>query len=279
MSFDLFLRERLYLHNVSQRTIEWYEQSFKWLGSETPDEAALSNFVVRMRERGLQASSCNCRARAVNAYLKWSGSPLRVQRMKQEQRVLPTFTIDQIGRLACFKPKSYYQKRLHTLTMMLSDTGCRIDEALSLRWLDCDLDNLLLTLRGKGRKERKVPMSFELRRAVWLFKRASVSEGVVAEGVALVFCTRRGTKLGRRDVLRDVKRLCKRLGIAPPERTLHAFRHSFAVHYLRKGGSVFHLQRVLGHSTLEMTRRYVNLATEDLQKIHQSVSLLSDAMR
>jgi integrase/recombinase XerD len=76
-----------------------------------------------------------------------------------------------------------------------------------------------------------------------------------------------------------VKLLCKRLGIQPPERTLHAFRHSFSLHYLQKGGSVFHLQRVLGHTTLEMTRRYVNLTTEDLQKTHQTVSLLTAAMR
>ena len=78
-----------------------------------------------------------------------------------------------------------------------------------------------------------------------------------------------------RDQLRDVKLLCKRLGIVPPERTIHAFRHTFAVNYLRRGGSVFHLQKVLGHSSLEMTRRYADLVTEDLSAIHERVSLLS----
>ena len=52
-------------------------------------------------------------------------------------------------------------------------------------------------------------------------------------------------------------------------------RHTCAVNYLRKGGGVFHLQKMLGHSTLEMTRRYANLMTEDLQAIHQMVSLLA----
>jgi integrase/recombinase XerD len=75
-------------------------------------------------------------------------------------------------------------------------------------------------------------------------------------------------------MLRNVKSLCTRLGFDPPRRTLHAFRHTFAVNYLRRGGSVFHLQKVLGHSTLEMTRRYANLLTEDLQAVHQRVSLL-----
>ena len=112
-----------------------------------------------------------------------------------------------------------------------------------------------------------MPFSFELRRVLAKFMRDYPSE--------LMFATRRGRKLGRRNVLRDVKRVCVRLGFNPPERTLHAFRHTFAVFYLRKGGSVFHLQKVLGHSTLEMTRRYANLLTEDLQAIHQRVSLLA----
>ena len=112
-----------------------------------------------MRESGLKASSCNCRIRAVNAYLKWSGSPLHIPRLKEEQRVLPTFTLGHIARIASFKPKGYCEKRLHTLVLTLADTGCRVDEALSLRWPDCDLDNLLLTLQGKGRKQRKVPLT------------------------------------------------------------------------------------------------------------------------
>jgi integrase/recombinase XerD len=75
--------------------------------------------------------------------------------------------------------------------------------------------------------------------------------------------------------LRSTKLLCEQLRFDPPSRTLHAFRHTFAVNYLRRGGSVFHLQKVLGHSTLEMTRRYANLVTADLQAVRERVGLLS----
>ena len=68
---------------------------------------------------------------------------------------------------------------------------------------------------------------------------------------------------------RDVKQAGERLDFAAPPHTLHAFRHTFAVNYLRRGGSVFHLQKVLGHSTLEMTRRYANLVTADLRAVHE----------
>jgi site-specific recombinase XerD len=156
------------------------------------------------------------------------------------------------------------------LILFLLDTGCRISEALTLRVRDLDMDNMLVTLDGKGRKQRVVPFSFELRKALFRFLR---DFGRKVD--ALLFATRTETLIGRRNVLRAVKNLCKQLGFNPPSRTLHAFRHSFAVNYLRRGGSVFHLQKVLGHSTLEMTRRYANLMTEDLQAVHERVSLLS----
>jgi len=168
------------------------------------------------------------------------------------------------------KPKGFYQRRLHLLVLILLDTGCRISEALDLHVENIDMDNLLLTLNGKGQKQRRVPFSFELRKVLFRYTREFCSQSHM-----LVLGTRQGCKLGRRVMLRDVKLLSRRLGFAPPSRTLHAFRHTFAVNYLRRGGSVFHLQKVLGHSSLEMTRRYANLMTEDLQAIHQRVSLLA----
>jgi integrase/recombinase XerD len=220
------------------------------LRTESPTEKELKDAVMRMREKRLKATGCNSVIRAINAYLKWSGSPHRVLCLKEDQRVLPTFSLPDIKKLLSYRPKpKFYQRRLHLLILVLLDAGCRIDEVLTLRAANCDLDNLLFTVTGKGRKQRKIPFSFELRRHLSRFL-------VDLHPEQLIFATRHGRKLGRRNVL-------------------HAFRHTFAVHYLRKGGSVFHLQKVLGHSTLEMTRRYANLLTEDLQAVHQKISLLA----
>jgi integrase/recombinase XerD len=210
--FSQFIRERQYLHNVSPATVEWYGHSFKWLRSENPTEEELQDAVMRMREKGLKATGCNSAIRAINAYLKWSGSQHRVLYLKEDQRVLPTFTLPDIKKLLCFHPKptNFYQRRLHLLILVLLDTGCRIDEVL-LRAADCDLDNLLFTVTGKGRKQRKIPFSFELRRHLSRFL-------VDLHPEQLIFATRHGRKLGRRNVLRDVKLLCRRLEITPPEK-------------------------------------------------------------
>jgi integrase/recombinase XerD len=270
VSFSQFIRERQYLSNVTPATLEWYKHSFKWLRTESPSQDDLKDAVLRMREKGLKATGCNSAIRAINAYLKWSGSPLKIPQLKEPQLILPTFSLPQVSRLIESKPRSFYQRRLHLIVLILLDTGCRITEALTLHVSDVDFDNLLVVLDGKGRKQRKVPFSFELRKALFRYVRE-----YDRKAGSLLLTSRSETKLGRRVVLRDVKLLCKRLGFDPPARTLHAFRHTFAVNYLRKGGSVFHLQKVLGHSTLEMTRRYANLMTEDLQAMHERVSLLA----
>jgi len=278
--FDQFIRERKYLANVTPATIQWYINSLKWLRTDTPSQDDLKDAVMRMRERNLKPRGCNSAIQALNTYAHWAyvGSDVKcgsgcthpkIAHLKVPDLVLPTFTEKQVRLLITWKPKSKYQRRLHTLILFLLDTGCRISEALGLRVSAIDFDNLLVTLDGKGRKQRVVPFSFELRKAlVRYIKDADRKQD------HLVFATRSLTMLGRRVTLRDVKNLCRYLGFEPPARTLHSFRDTFAVNYLRRGGSVFHLQKVLGHSTLDMTRRYANLVTADLQAVHERVSLL-----
>ena len=176
-SFTAFVQERRYLKNVSPSTVSWYTHAFKWLPSESPSQEELKDAVMRMRAKGLKETGCNANIRAINAYLHWhSGTErkcgagcnhLRISQLKEPQIILPTLTAAQIVLLVNWKPKAkkFYQRRLHLLTLLLLDTGCRITEALTLSVCDVDMDNMLITLDGKGRKQRIVPFSFALRRS------------------------------------------------------------------------------------------------------------------
>jgi integrase/recombinase XerD len=278
--FQQFIRERQFLHNVSTATIAWYENSFKWLPCESPTQAQLNDAVMRMREKGRKATGCNSAIRAINSYLHWHsgvGSKcgagchhLRVRKLKEPDLVLPTFSTKQIRLLVNWRPKGKYQRRLHLLILFLLDTGCRISEALGLRVREIDMENLLVTLDGKGKKQRVVPFTFELRKAVFRY-----CKDFNRSADSLLFANRSQTKLTRRNVLRDVKLLCGQLGFPAPARTLHAFRHTMATSYIKRGGSVAALQRVLGHSSITTTMRYVHVQTADLQAVHQKISLLS----
>ena len=278
--FEQFIRERSYLKNVTPRTVEWYRESLRWLPCESPSQQQLTDAVMRMREKGRAATGCNVAIRAINSYLHWGGGQdrkcgagcthPRIRQLMESKIVLATFSDIQVNRIVTMKPKSEYERRRHLLVLFLLDTGCRISEALGLRVRDVDFDNLLVTLDGKGRKQRVVPFSFALRKVMF---RYVTDCGRKPE--RLLLATRSETELNRNNVLREVKALCRQLGFTPPSRTVHATRHTFAVNYLRRGGSVFHLQKVLGHSSLEMTRRYANLVTTDLQAVHERISLLS----
>ena len=283
MGFNDFIRERRYLNNVSPATISWYTHAFKWMHNESPTQNELKDVALRMREKGLKETGCNAAIRAINAYLHWNSGTERkcgpgcnhphISQLKEPKNILPTLTATQVTSLVNWKPRAthFHERRLHLLVLLLLDTGCRISEALGLHVRDVDLDNMLIALDGKGRKQRIVPFSFALRKALHRF-----ITDLDRRPDYLLLPTKGNTPSGRMTALRGIKKLCARLGFDPPARTLHSFRHTFAVNYLRRGGSVFHLQKVLGHSTLEMTRRYANLTTEDLQRVHQSISLLSN---
>jgi integrase/recombinase XerD len=211
--------------------------------------------------------------RCINAFHRWAtmeghlaGERVHIPRLKQEQKVVATLSSEHVQRIVKFKRRTSSERRLHTIAVLLLDTGLRIDEALSLTLDDVDLDNMLLRVLGKGGKHRMVPISAEMRRVLWRWMQGRTA--------SLVFATRSGTKLLQRNLLRDFKVFGKRLKITGVRFSFHTLRHTFAVNYIRNGGDVFRLQRVLGHSTLDMTRRYVNLQIQDLQAVHDRLSVV-----
>lgn len=265
-----FINERKWLKNVSPKTLAWYRDSFKaFEGCET--EAAFKARIGELRGRGVAAVSVNSWLRCVNAYLKWRSIEYKLPRLKEEQKILQTLSPVQVKAVLGFKPTGVNLTRAHTVNCLLLDTGLRISEALSLAPEDIDYDSLVLKVVGKGGKHRLVPFSFELRRILYKFS-------VKTRPRRYFFGTKNDTKLTTRNMHRDLSELGKRLRIAGVRFLAHTMRHTFAVNYLRNGGNVFYLQRILGHSSLEMTSRYVrSLGIEDLQKVHNRLSLLSSA--
>ena len=272
--FQQFIKERQYLSNVSPATISWYTHAFKWLPNESPTQPELNAVILQMRKKGLKPTGCNAAIRAINAYLHWCAEPdskcgsgcrhPKIRQMKEPEFVPVLFSDDQIQRLVRWKPRGERDRRLHLLVLLLLDTGARISELLSLKVADVDLTNLLLTLTGKGRKQRKVPFSLELRRILFTWVAGKQPTDFVLSG-----------KWGWNACLRAVKYLCTRLGFDAPPRTLHAFRHLYATNFLRRVGSPAKLQRLLGHTTTSMAMRYAHLTTDDLQEGYESVSLLN----
>jgi len=270
---DQFITERSYLKGVSQATIQWYRSSFKAFEGALETKQALIERIGTLRKTN-SAISVNTYLRCINAYFRWlqqehGAEPVKIPRLKEEQNVLATLTPDHVKRLIQFSPKGRNLKRAHTLTLLLLDTGLRFAEALGLTWDRVDLDNLVLKVQGKGGKHRVVPISLECRKVLYRWKQQHRESD-------LVFPTKSGIVSSQRNVGRDVRLLGQRVGITGVRFSPHTFRHTFAVSYLRAGGNVLYLQRILGHSSLEMTNRYTrSLGIDDLSAVHSKLSLLS----
>jgi len=120
---------------------------------------------------------------------------------------------------------------------------------------------------GKGARERIVPVGAVARQALVRYLR----QANVADTEAAIFRARGGSALGARGVQQVFKLLKARAGI-PGRCSPHTLRHTFARAYLLNGGDAFSLQRMLGHSTLDMVKRYVALTDTDLAARHKAAS-------
>lgn len=142
------------------------------------------------------------------------------------------------------------------------DCGLRRSEVCSLGWGDIDLSNGVVKVEnGKGRKGRTVVIGINTRRALLAYRRT-----VIHTDDTPLFQTYDGLRLKPLGLRSVFNRLSKRteLHITP-----HALRRTFATLSVKAGMNLLHLQAMLGHSSLDMTRRYVQLLDEDLVEAHK----------
>jgi len=167
------------------------------------------------------------------------------------------------GNARYFRPTAF---RDRAIVMFLLDTGCRASEVANLLVGDLDLKGNNATVLGKGSKKREVVFGPKTGSA--LFRYLATRE---VDGESRVFVTRStGRPMKRENLLRLITRMGERAGIkgAYP----HKFRHTFAINYLRNGGDIYTLQAQLGHSSLDMVKRYLRIAGADVRRVHKRAS-------
>lgn len=159
-------------------------------------------------------------------------------------------------------------RRDRAILLTLLDTGLRASELCALEQRDYDAAQGRLHVRhGKGDKERHVYLGDAARKALWQHTAASLGERRPTDPI---FQTRSGRSLDRnnlRHLLAGIGRNAGIVGVHP-----HRFRHTFAIWFLRNGGGVLELQRMLGHESLETVLEYVRLAQSDLHAAQRRAS-------
>jgi integrase/recombinase XerD len=266
--------------NLSPQTSDWYSRRLRafldWarnreLLPEKVDAQHLREYLLSLTHKPPTVNGYLRALRAFFSYLHREGclpqNPAKGLEPQRELRaVFPTFSPEQLRKLlsACNR-KTFCGLRDYTLILLFADTGLRVSEVLGLRFQDIDLGEGLLLVNGKGRKQRQVPMGAQLKREFWRYLAA---RGDLA-GQDLVFVSRTGERLSRTDCAKALRRLGRKAKLQGVRVSPHTFRYTFATMWLRSGGDLFTLQRILGHSSLEMVRRYAQQVVTDLQDKHR----------
>lgn len=208
----------------------------------------------------------------VNDELITNNPTRRIKPPKLEYIPVEVFTPKDIEQIlnACDR-RTFMGMRDFTIVLLLFDSGIRASELLSLEDSDIDWSSGLIRVYGKGAKVRSVPVSARTMRVVRLQINRRKKEFPETESL---FVNDEGIPLTRSGLTQMLTRLGKRTGM---HIHAHKFRHSFAVNALRNGAREYDIQDCLGHTTLEMTKRYAKQQSgEDLARQHKRFAPASE---
>jgi len=268
---DLFLAAKA-AEGAAAKTLEWcgmiLRRAVRGLGDDRPIEQ-LAGPELRAWILELRSTLAPIRVAGYVRTLKVFGNWLAAEELAQAAALrtlrkprVPDKLVEPISDDAMRRLLAVADVRDRAILLLLLDCGPRVSEAAGLRLGDLRPDGTLKVM-GKGAKERIVPVGGTARTAI---VRYMGQRGAGAPDEPL-FLGRRGA-LDWRGMQQVLKRLKGRAGITG-RCSPHSLRHTFARSYLVNGGDVFSLQRILGHTTLDMVKRYVALAElEIVRRIH-----------
>ena len=198
-------------------------------------------------------------------------NPLELVDMPRLGRALPTvFTIEEIDRLlSSIDVANPYGLRDRALFELVYSCGLRVSEAVDLETQRVYPDQDLIRVRGKGDKERYLPLGEEAKH--WLSKYLLEGRPKLIKsgrrGETHLFLNSRGTGISRKGIWKRYSAIVERAGL--PSSKVHTLRHSFATHLLKGGADLRSVQELLGHADISTTQVYTHLDNEDLRSYHK----------
>jgi integrase/recombinase XerD len=172
------------------------------------------------------------------------------------------------GKRSCSNRLAYYY-RTRAILLLLIDNGIRAEELCHIHVKDLGPTNIRVF--GKGDKERLVPITECTYDAILTYIQRE-RPGGPPQQEDFVFITRNGKSILGDQLYHMIARVGMRAGVkAYP----HKFRHTFSINFLRNGGNIFALQAILGHASLEMVKRYLSIATADIEVVHRAASVVN----
>lgn len=287
-AFEMFYTDRI-MKGLATASLIDYKNSwghFK-LNSGIKDDDPISiiskyvwqDYVLGMQQSNLKVNSINHYIRAVRAFLNYCFSEnliskFKISIIKGQEENIKFYTETEIDKLLKINKKSasFVEYRSYAIICFILATGARANTVCNIKTEDIDFSSgtvYLTTLKNK--KVQSIPLSISLSRVLQEYIRVwDFSSEFLFPNVSDSQLTKEALRLSLEDYF--TAHGVKYHGV-------HGLRHTFARQYILNGGNAFQLQRLLGHSTLEMTKKYVRLFAEDMKKDFEEFSPLDNLIR
>ena len=271
---------------LADKTLECYRNHFKCISNYMDTtklfsqltQSDLQQMIIDMRNARLSSNSIASYIRVLRAFLSWANregiSEISIPAYKAEETIKDTYSDEELL-LLLRKPNlnncSFIEYRTWVIICFMLNCGARAATVRNITIQDIDLSNGLITYRhNKNKRVQSIPLCSQM---ISILKEyLHFRDG---EPTDYLFCTEYGDMLTEQGLRSSIRRYNASRGVI--KTSIHMFRHTFAKKFLIDGsGDAFTLQRILGHSTLEMTRHYCNIYNVDISKRYDSFSPLQN---
>ncbi|WP_133243511.1 tyrosine-type recombinase/integrase [Pueribacillus theae] len=247
----------------------------------------LKHYIEQMDERNLSNTTVNGKLRYLKAFFnvaiseklvdKEFENPMDGLTLRKESfnnsRHIAVPALDKL--LDHTDKRTFLGMRNYMCMILMLGTGIRPSEMLALDVDDCKDSHIIVREEvSKSRELRILPLATGAQREMYKYLQIKGDWGG-----NILFPNYEGNRLSTRGLGEALKKIADEVGIDRNLIHTYAFRHTFAINYLRRGGDLFKLQRLLGHTTLEMTRRYIRWDISDLQSDFDETSLAEEFIK
>ena len=243
---------------------------------ETETIRAYLGYLFRQKVKKVTANRKISSLRAFYKFLirtgKAKSNPAEMVQTAKTEKYMPIFlSVDEMfGLLNVQNDGSAAGLRNRAILELFYSSGLRLSELAGLNIIDLDLNQALVKVRGKGRKERIIPIGGPARLTVqeYLTKTTALRNKIAEDIFKMpLFLNARGERITTRSIARIVDEVTKKSGIGR-KISPHALRHSFATHLLNAGADLRSIQELLGHESLSTTQKYTAVNINRMMEIY-----------
>ena len=283
-AIDQFMRHNR-LKNLSPRTIEYYTEDLRYFQKITEvtylDEITdklYEDFILHEMDKGNKMTAVNCRTRGLRVFLRFCAKReymelIHIPMMKVDESFKDPYTDAELDKLLK-RPTgdSFVEWRCWAAINTFLATGIRANTLVNIKISDVDFENDTIHLsKLKNRRQQFVPMSQSLKAALNIYLKLWDWNSD-----DYLFPANDGKQMPVSGIGGSIRRYNLSRGVS--KTSMHLFRHTFAKNYIMAGGGMAQLQAILGHSTLDMTKKYVNLYGKDIQRDFDLLNPLNNIM-